>query len=186
MNGKRNTRSKYKEAKENLYTKYGELGFRDAMIISDSIVPSSEDGVDIYINVEEGQKYYVRNIEWVGNTIYPSDLLNANLRMKKGDVYNQKLLQERLTSDDDAVGNLYYNNGYVFARLDPVEMNVVDDSLDLEMRISEGPQAYISHVRIFGNDRVYENVVRPVPERCPDAFLPRNILARPFRRENRR
>lgn len=173
--------SKYKEAKENLYTKYGELGFRDAMIVSDSIVPSSEDGVDIYLNIEEGQKYYVRNIEWVGNTIYSSDLLNANLRMKRGDVYNQKLLQERLTSDDDAVGNLYYNNGYVFARLDPVEMNVVDDSLDLEMRISEGPQAYISHVRIFGNDRVYENVVRRELRNKPGDLFQKDALMRSYR-----
>ena len=173
--------SKYKEAKENLYTKYGELGFRDAMIVSDSVVPSSEDGVDIYLNVEEGQKYYLRNIEWVGNTIYPSDLLNANLRMKKGDVYNQKLLQERLTSDEDAVGNMYYNNGYVFARLDPVEMNVVDDSLDLEMRIYEGPQAYISHVRIIGNDRVYENVVRRELRNKPGDLFQKDALMRSYR-----
>jgi len=173
--------SKYKEAKENLYAKYGELGYRDAMIISDSVVSSSEDGVDIYINIEEGQKYYIRNIEWVGNTLYPTDMLNSYLRMKKGDVYNQKLLDERLTSDDDAVGNLYYNNGYVFYRLDPVEMNIVDDSLDLEMRISEGPQAHISHVRIFGNDRVYENVVRRELRNKPGDLFSKEAMMRSYR-----
>ena len=80
--------------------------------------------------------------------------------MKKGDVYNQKLLADRTTNDEDAIGNLYYNNGYVFYELDPVEINVDGDSIDLEMRIREGMQATIRHVSISGNDRVYENVVR--------------------------
>jgi outer membrane protein insertion porin family len=98
--------SKYKEAKDNLYTKYGELGYRDALIVSDSVGPGDKGGVNIYLNVEEGQKYYVRNIEWVGNTVYPTEILSRTLRMKKGDVYNQKLMNERLSTDEDAVGNL--------------------------------------------------------------------------------
>ena len=152
---------KYKEAKENLLTKYGELGYRDAIIVADSVVPYGEkEDVNVYISVEEGQKYYVRNIDWVGNTLYPTEGLNQVLRMKKGDVYNQKLLNDRLMVDDDAVWNLYYNNGYVFSRVDPVETNIVGDSVDLEIRIFEGQQAHISHVRISGNDRVYENVIR--------------------------
>ena len=73
----------------------------------------------------------------VGNTLYPSEQLNFLLRMKKGDVYNQKLLNERVSTDDDAIGNLYYNNGYLFYNLDPVEVNIVGDSIDLEMRIYE-------------------------------------------------
>ena len=80
---------------------------------------------------------------WVGNTIYASDWLNEQLRMKKGDVYNQKLMTERLTGDEDAIGNYYYNKGYVFYNLDPVEVNIDGDSIDLEMRIQEGPQASI-------------------------------------------
>ena len=75
--------------------------------------------VNIHLNVYEGTKYYVRNISWVGNTVYNSDLLQRILQLNKGDVYNQTLMEKRLTSDDDAVGNLYYNNGYVFYRLDP-------------------------------------------------------------------
>lgn len=80
--------------------------------------------------------------------------------MKKGDVYNQKLLNERVSTDDDAIGNLYYNNGYLFYNLDPVEVNIVGDSIDLEMRIYEGRQATINKIKISGNDRLYENVVR--------------------------
>lgn len=173
--------AKYKEAKDNLLAKYGELGYRDAIILSDSVVPHNEQDVNIYINIEEGQKYYVRNIEWVGNTLYPTEVLNEVLRMKKGDVYNQKLLNNRLMQDEDAVGNLYYNNGYVFSRLEPVETNIVGDSVDLEMRIFEGPQAHISHVRISGNDRVYENVVRRELRNKPGDLFSKEDLMRSYR-----
>ncbi|MCR4921704.1 MAG: BamA/TamA family outer membrane protein [Bacteroidaceae bacterium] len=173
--------SKYKEAKENLYAKYGELGYRDALIVSDSIGQGDKGGVNIYLQVEEGQKYYVRNIEWVGNTIYPTDLLSRTLRMKKGDVYNQKLMDERLKSDEDAVGNLYYNNGYVFYDLTPTEVNIVGDSVDLEMRITEGTQAHISHVRINGNDRVYENVVRRELYNKPGDLFSKEAYERSYR-----
>ena len=173
--------AKYKEAKENLLVKYGELGYRDALIVSDSVVPFNEQDVNIYINVEEGQKYYIRNIEWVGNTLYPTDGLNQELRMKKGDVYNQKLLEERLKTDQTAISNLYYNNGYVFSKVDPVETNIVGDSVDLEIRIYEGPQAHISHVRISGNDRVYENVVRRELRNKPGDLFSREALMRSYR-----
>ena len=173
--------AKYKEAKENLLVKYGELGYRDALIVSDSVVPYNEQDVNIYINVEEGQKYYIRNIEWVGNTLYPTDGLNQELRMKKGDVYNQKLLEERLKTDETAISNLYYNNGYVFSKVDPVETNIVGDSVDLEIRIYEGPQAHISHVRISGNDRVYENVVRRELRNKPGDLFSREALMRSYR-----
>ncbi len=174
--------AKYKEAKENLLVKYGELGYRDAIIVADSVVPFNEQDVNIYINVEEGQKYYIRNIEWVGNTLYASDVLMEKvLRMKKGDVYNQKHLNDRLIADEDAVHNLYYNNGYVFSRVDPVETNIVGDSVDLEIRIFEGPQAHISHVRISGNDRVYENVVRRELRNKPGDLFSREALMRSYR-----
>ena len=173
--------AKYKEAKDNLLVKYGELGYRDALIVSDSVVPFNEQDVNIYINVEEGQKYYIRNIEWVGNTLYPTDGLNQELRMKKGDVYNQKLLEERLKTDETAISNLYYNNGYVFSKVDPVETNIVGDSVDLEIRIYEGPQAHISHVRISGNDRVYENVVRRELRNKPGDLFSREALMRSYR-----
>ena len=100
--------------------------------------------VSILVKVDEGKKYYIRNITWVGNTIYPSDYLNHVLGMKSGDVYNQKLMNKRLTEDEDAVGNNYWNNGYLFYQLQPTELNIVGDSIDLEMRISEGTQAHIN------------------------------------------
>ena len=103
--------SKYKEAKENLQNYYAELGYRDAIIVADTVKNVDDKHVDINIHVEEGGKYYLRNIEWVGNTVYNTDYLSAVLNMKKGDVYNQKLLGDRLSNDEDAVGNLYYNNG---------------------------------------------------------------------------
>lgn len=151
---------KYEEDKGLLVDKLNEWGFRDARIVSDSVESVDEKHVNVYLDVYEGVKYYVRDISWVGNTIYNSDLLERILQMKKGDVYNQKQMNERLYSDEDAIGNLYYNNGYVFYNLDPIEINVDGDSIDLEMRIREGRQATFNHIRISGNDRVYENVIR--------------------------
>ena len=163
---------KYKEAKENLLSKYFELGYRDAIILADSVVPHDENSVDVFIDIEEGQRYYLRNVTWVGNTVYQTEDLQRIFNMKKGDVYNQKMIDDRLHADNDAVANIYYNNGYVFSSIDPVEVNVVGDSIDLEMRITEGTQAHLSHVRILGNDRVYENVVRRELRNKPgDLFL---------------
>lgn len=173
--------SKYKEAKENLQNYYAELGYRDAIIVADTVETVDDKHVDINMRVEEGEKYYLRNVEWVGNTVYTTDYLSSLFAMKKGDVYNQKLLAGRISNDEDAVGNLYYNNGYVFFRIDPVEVNIVGDSIDLEMRIEEGPQARISHVKITGNDRVYENVVRRELRNKPGDLFSKEALERSFR-----
>ncbi|MBQ0049419.1 MAG: outer membrane protein assembly factor BamA [Bacteroidales bacterium] len=178
---KKFTDKKYEEAKEALIQKYGELGYRDAIIVADSVVPFDDNSVDIYLTVEEGQRYYLRNISWVGNTLYSSDYLQMVLNMKKGDVYNTKMMQERLSTDEDAVGNLYYNNGYVFYHLDPVEINIDGDSIDVEMRITEGTQAHLSHVKIVGNDRVYENVVRRELRNKPGDLFSKEALERSFR-----
>ncbi len=172
---------KYKEAKENLIAKYGELGYRDAIILSDSVVPHDDKSVDVYINVEEGQRYYIRNINWVGNTVYSTDELNYYLRMKPGDLYNRTKLEERFRTDEDAVANLYYDNGYVFNIMEDVETAVVGDSVDLEFRIFEGTQAHISHVRIFGNDRVYEHVVRRELYNKPGDLFRRDAIMRTYR-----
>ena len=151
---------KYEEDKGLIIDKLNSWGYRDAIIRSDSVQTVDEKHVNVYIDLYEGQKYYLRNVTWVGNTVYNSDFLERVLQMKHGDVYNQKVLNKRLREDDDAIGNLYYNNGYVFYNLDPVEVNVDGDSIDLEMRISEGQQATFNHIRIAGNDRVFENVIR--------------------------
>ena len=157
---KKFTEERYKEAKQQLVEKYNELGFRDMEILDDSVANYDDKHVDVYVKVDEGQKYFIRDIKWVGNTVVTSDYLDRVLNMKKGDTYNQKQLGKRLREDDDAAGNWYYNNGYVFSNIDPVEVNIVGDSIDLEMRVTEGPQAHLNHVRIYGNDRLYEEVVR--------------------------
>ena len=172
---------KYEEDKQLIIDKYNELGYRDAQIVIDSITPFDDRTVNVYMRIEEGNKYYLRNIDWVGNTVYNSNYLAAKLMMKKGDVYNQKLLNERLSQDEDAIGNDYYNQGYVFYNLDPVEVNIVGDSIDLEMRIMEGPQATINKVTINGNDRLYDNIVRRELRTKPGDLFNRSALERSFR-----
>ena len=172
---------RYEEDKQKIIEKYNELGYRDAQIVEDSVSQYDEKTVDVYMKIYEGQQYYIRNITWVGNTVYPSDLLAEQLRMKKGDVYNQKLMNDRITNDEDAIGNNYYNRGYVFYQLNPVEVNIDGDSIDLEMRITEGPQASISHVRINGNDRLYENIVRRELRTRPGDLFSKEALERSYR-----
>ena len=178
---KKFTPERYTEAKKALIEKYNELGYRDAAILEDSVWTVDEKHVNVYVKLDEGQKYYLRNITWVGNTVVTSDYLSAVLGMKKGDVYNQKHLKKRLTEDEDAVGNYYWNNGYLFYNLDPVEVNIVGDSIDLEMRIQEGTQAHISHVRIYGNDRLYEEVVRRELRTKPGDLFSKEALQRSAR-----
>lgn len=157
---KKFTRTDYEEDKGRIIAKYNEMGYRDAKIVSDSVVTYDEKDVDIYLNIEEGKRYYINKINWVGNTIYPTAVLNDVLGMEKGDVYNQKLLNKRTQEDEDAVANLYMNNGYLFFQLIPTETKIEGDSIDLEMRIYEGKPATINRVVINGNDRLYEKVVR--------------------------
>ena len=178
---KKFTPERYDEAKKMLIDKYNELGYRDATILEDSVWTIDEKHINIYVKLEEGQRYYLRNITWVGNTVVTTDYLNAALGMKKGDIYNQKLMNKRLKEDDDAIGNYYWNNGYLFYNLDPVEVNIVGDSIDLEMRIQEGTQAHISHVRIFGNDRLYEEVVRRELRTKPGDLFSKDAIQRSAR-----
>lgn len=152
----------YEKDKKALIEKYNELGYRDAYIVADSVVPTPEDPtrVDVYITVSEGDKYYVRDINWVGNTVYHHSDLDAVLGIKKGDVYNLTELNKRLTQDDDAVAKLYTDQGYLFFNVDPVEVKIENDSIDFEMRMYEGKPATINEINIVGNTRVYEHVVR--------------------------
>ena len=178
---KKYTPERWKEDKRNLIKKYNEYGFRDAVILEDSVWNVDDKHVNILVKVDEGTKYYLRNITWVGNTVYATDYLNALLGMKKGDVYNQTLMAKRLTEDDDAVGNKYWNNGYLFYNLQPTEVNIVGDSIDLEMRITENQQARLNHVRINGNDRLYENVVRRELKTKPGDLFSKEALMRSAR-----
>ena len=181
MKAKKFTPERWKTDKQKLIDKYLEHGYRDAVILSDTVWNVDDKHVSIKLRVDEGKKYYIRNITWVGNTVYSSDYLGAVLGMTKGDVYNQKLMDKRLTEDEDAVGNNYWNTGYLFYSLQPTEVNIVGDSIDLEMRIMEGPQAHISRVRINGNDRLYENVVRRELRTKPGDLFSKEALQRSAR-----
>ena len=151
---------KYEEDKDRVVEKYNELGYRDAYIDADSVVDIGNNLVNVYLHIDEGNKYYVRDIRWVGNTIYNTSILENVLDMKRGDVYNKKHIQKKLHEDDLAVSNLYYNEGYVFNQVQEVEADVDGDSIDLEIRIYEGTQATINKIKIYGNTRVYEEVIR--------------------------
>ena len=115
---------------------------------------------NIEIRVSEGGQYFYRNIEWIGNTKYPAEVLNAQLNIKKGDVFDQAQLDKRLMAADDAVASLYVDRGYLFFQAIPVEVQVDNDSIDLQIRIYEGKQARINRVTIHGNDRTNEHVIR--------------------------
>ena len=181
LKSKKFTPERWAEDKKNLITKYNEYGFRDAMITKDSVWNVDPKHVNIYVKVDEGKKYYIRNIKWVGNTVYSTDYLSRLLDMKKGDIYNQTYLNKRLSQDEDAVGNAYWNNGYLFYNLQPTEVNIVGDSIDLEMRITEGQQAHINRVKINGNDRLYENVVRRELRTKPGDLFSKEALQRSAR-----
>ena len=178
---KKFTTEEYENDKNNIIAKYNEHGYRDAVLLSDSVVNFNEKKVDIYLKVEEGDKYYLKDIRFVGNTQYASDFLESILGMKPGEVYNQKKLNERLTTDEDAVSNVYYNNGYIFFSADPVEVDVDNDSISLEVRIQEGPQATINRVIINGNDRLYEDIVRRELRTKPGMLFSREDLMRSVR-----
>jgi len=178
---KKFTPERYAEAKKELIEKYNELGFRDATVIEDSVWNVDEKHVSVYMKIEEGDRYYLRNITWVGNTVVTTEGLNRTLGMEKGDVYNQKVINKRLLTDEDGVHDYYYNNGYVFSQIEPAEVNVVGDSIDLEVRILEGPQAHLNNVKIFGNDRLYEEVVRRELRTKPGDLFSKEALMRSYR-----
>ena len=178
---KKFTTEEYENDKKHIIEKYNEKGYRDAVLVEDSVVNYNDKRVDIFLKVEEGDKYYLKDINFVGNTKYPTEQLLYILGMKPGDVYNQKKLNERLTTDEDAVSNLYYNNGYIFFGADPVEVDVENDSISLEVRIQEGPQATINRVIINGNDRLYEDIVRRELRTKPGMLFSRDDLMRSTR-----
>lgn len=173
--------SDYQDDLNRIIQKYNEKGYRDAKILADSVVKYDEKTVDVYISLEEGKQYYISDIQWVGNTVYDTNMLNAILGITPGEVYNQKLLTERTETDDDAVSNLYMNNGYLFYQMVPIEKNIKGDSIDLEMRIFEGPQARINKVVINGNDRLYEKVIRRELRVKPGELFSKNDLMRSAR-----
>lgn len=173
----------YEKDKIAVIEKYNEIGYRDAYIVADSVVPSKteENKVDVYLTVDEGQKYYFRDIHWIGNTLYPHEYLSAVLGINKGDIYNLKQLNKRLQEDDDAVSKLYNDRGYLFFNIDPVETKIDGDSIDFEMRMYEGKPATINEISIVGNTRVYEHVVRRELYTKPGQLYSQSLIMRSLR-----
>ena len=178
LKSKKFIEEKYKEDKALFIKRYNSWGYRDAYIVKESIVPYDDKHIDIYLNVSQGEKYYVRNISWIGNSIYSTDALNNSLALNKGDVYNQEQLEKRLHEDANSIGNEYYNNGYVFSSIEPVETQVVGDSIDLEIRIREGKQATLNKVAILGNEYVFEDVIRRELRTKPGDLFSKDAIMR--------
>lgn len=161
-------RSKFIEAdyeadKISLINKYKENGFRDARIVSDTLIKKDANNVALNISLEEGNKYYIGNIDFIGNTVYTDDFLGRVVGLRKGDVYNGVLLKKRIADDSkpDAqdLSNLYKNNGYLFANINTVETNVYNDTIDFEIRIVEGKEAYFNNISVIGNDKTKDHVI---------------------------
>ncbi len=152
----------YKIDQEAIIAFYNTQGYRDARVLGDSIYRNEDGELVINVDLNEGNQYYFRNITWKGNSIYDDETLARVLAIEKGDVFNEEELQSRLSfSPDNAdVSSLYMDNGYLFFSVDPIEVAIAGDSIDLEMRIFEGPQATIDKVTIEGNDRTHEHVIR--------------------------
>lgn len=175
-------KDKFEEDKASLAAFYNENGYRDFKVISDSTYISDEARIAMVIRVEEGNQYYYRDIDWVGNSIYSKDVLSRTLNIGKGDIYNTSLLQERLTIDpDNSVSNLYLDFGYLFSQIIPVEKSVEGDSVDVEIRIFEGDQATLNNVIIKGNDRTNEHVVRRELFTLPGDLFRKNAIVRSVR-----
>lgn len=153
--------SNYDDDKQNIIAKYNEKGYRDAIIVRDSVYNLDDGDIGIDLVIDEGGLYHYRNINWTGNTKYSKETLNEVLGIKSGDVYNKELLNNNLTYSETSldVSSLYMDDGYLFFRVDPVEVQVENDSIDLEIRLNEGKQARISNVTLKGNTKTNDFVV---------------------------
>jgi outer membrane protein insertion porin family len=175
---------KFIEDKEKLYTFYNNNGFKDFTILSDSLYTISDDRIGLLIRIDEGQQYFLRNVDWVGNSVYKKEDLEKVFNVKKGTIYNQSLIKERLEGSggtQDAVSSLYQDNGYLFSRLTPVEAKVDKDSIDLEIRIYEGDQAYLNNVTIAGNTRTNEHIARRELYTLPGDLFSKDKIMRSIR-----
>jgi outer membrane protein insertion porin family len=153
----------YQEDLKSLIDAYAESGYRDARILSDSIHRVNDNKIDILFNVEEGDKYYFGEIDFVGNTVYNDRQLSQVLGIKKGDTYNGVQLRKRIADetkpDGEDLTNLYQNNGYLFSRINPVEVSAENDTIDFEIRIIEGKETFLNKVNVYGNDKTNDHVI---------------------------
>ncbi len=170
----------YQADKLNLIAKYNSLGYRDARILRDSISKNSDNTINIDLWIEEGPKYFVRNITWVGNTKYSSSFLDRILKISKGDVYDQAAIETALTYNPNGsdIRSLYMDDGYLFFDVQPVEVKVENDSIDLEIRMHEGKQATVSRVTIKGNTKTNDHVALREVQTRPGQLFSRDLLIR--------
>jgi outer membrane protein insertion porin family len=177
-------KDKFIEDKQKLVTFYNDNGFKDFTILSDSLYIVSENRVGLKIKIDEGKQYFLRNVDWVGNSVYRKEDLRKVFNVEKGSVYNQSLIDDRLNGSSgaqDAVSNLYQDNGYLFSRLQPVEAKIDHDSIDLEVRIYEGDQAYLNNVLITGNTRTNEHIARRELYTLPGDLFSKTKIIRSIR-----
>jgi outer membrane protein insertion porin family len=173
-------RKEYEDDKKKLVDFYTAQGYRDAHIDRDTVYALDNKNLAIDIHINEGKRYYFRNIYWLGNTKYSDSLLSRMLNIRRGEVYNQKSLDEKLFSNPNGgdVSSLYMDDGYLFFSVQPSEVRVDGDSIDVELRVSEGPQATINEVRILGNTKTSERVIRRELRTLPGNKFSRTDLIR--------
>jgi outer membrane protein insertion porin family len=179
--GSKLVEDEYEEDKKKLIEFYNERGYRDAKLMNEEITELNDKRIQLRLVINEGVPYYIRSIEWVGNTKYSSNDLNLVLGMKPGELYDQKLLNERLSSDEDAITSLYMDNGYLFFNVTPVEARIENDSIDLELRVYEGKQATLNEILITGNTKTNEHVVRRELYTRPGELFSRTSIIRSVR-----
>ena len=179
--------SDYENDKELLIDFYNSKGYRNATIVSDSIYPINEKRLGIDIDVSEGNKYYIRNVSWVGNSVYETDDLQRMFGVKKGDTYDKKSMHKRLgigkeeNPEDMSVKSLYQNEGYLMSQIEPAETIIAPDSIDIEVKVFEGKQFTINEVGITGNQRVDDEVIRRELDTRPGELYNRALLMRTIR-----
>lgn len=175
--------SNYEDDKQNIIAKYNAKGYRDAIIVRDSVYALEDGDLGIDIVIDEGSLYHYRNINWTGNTKYSSEALDEVLGIKAGDVYNKELLTNNLTYSETTldISSLYMDDGYLFFHVDPVEVQVENDSIDLEIRLSEGKQARISNVTLKGNTKTNDFVVIREMYSRPGQLFSRSDITRTVR-----
>ncbi len=176
-------RSEYETDLNTIIDFYNENGYRDARVITDSVHQVSPDRVQIDVTIEEGPRYYFRNISFLGNSKYPTELLRRVLQIEKGDVYNSTRLNERVQFDPNGndVASIYLDNGYLFSSVTPVEVLIQNDSIDIEIRIREGRQATINEVSVTGNDRTNDHVIYRELRTRPGQLFSRSDIQRTIR-----
>ncbi len=184
---KKFTEAEFAEAKENLIDYYNSKGYRNAMIVADSIYDINEKRLGVEISVAEGNKYYIRNVEWVGNSKYETEQLQRLFGVESGDTYDKKTMYKRLgigrdaNPDEISVLTLYQNEGYLMSQIDPAEVVVGRDSIDLELKIFEGRPFTINNVEISGNMRVNDEVIRRELATRPGELYNRSLLMQTIR-----